>query len=94
MVTLCDTCDRVREVFQLPGRKDNNCGECSADIAMLISLHALITKANCQGESVTALETEAVPIIHRLLRRCEFGSYAFLCSNNAALPSSENSGRS
>jgi hypothetical protein len=81
---LCDTCDRVTEVFQLPGRKDSNCGECSDDIAMLVSLHAQIKNACRQGESAAELETEAKPILHRLLTRCKSASYGhvsfMLCS--------------
>lgn len=64
---ICETCDRVSEVFQLPGRKDRNCRECSADIAMLISLNALV---NC-GQLLSAeLDSKAKPIIRRLLVRC------------------------
>jgi hypothetical protein len=64
---ICETCDRVSEVFQLPGRKDRNCRECSADIAMLISLNALM---NC-GQLLSAeLESKAKPIIRRMLVRC------------------------
>jgi hypothetical protein len=76
VANLCDTCDRVSEVFQLPGRKDSNCVECSDDIAMLISLHALIKNATSQGESAAELETEAAPIIRRLTMRCQAGVFS------------------
>ena len=71
VIGLCDTCDHVREVFKLPGRKDSNCGECSDDIAMLISLHALIKSSKCQAKNAAELETEAEPILQRLLTRCK-----------------------
>ena len=73
MVGLCETCDRAGEVFQLPGRKDTNCGACTADIAMLISLHVLMKQANGEGESTAELETEAQPILRRLMARRKLG---------------------
>jgi hypothetical protein len=75
MVGVCETCDRAGEVFQLPGRKDSNCGACTADIAMLISLHVLMKQANNEGESTAVLETEAKPILQRLLARRKPGRY-------------------
>jgi len=75
MVGLCETCDRAGEVFQLPGRRDINCDVCTADIAMLISLHVLMKQANDEGESTAALETEAKPILQRLLARRKPGRY-------------------
>jgi hypothetical protein len=79
MVGLCDTCDRIGELFQLPGRDDNNCDECSTDIEAVISLVALINEANRTGESVAALETEAKPIIQKLITRCMAGNQYLPC---------------
>ena len=71
MIGLCETCDRVRKVFKLPGRKDRNCRECSDDIAMLMSLHALIKSAECQAKNAVELEIEAGLILQRLHTRCK-----------------------
>lgn len=73
MIGLCGTCDRVRKLFKLPGRKDSNCGECSNDIAMLISLHVLIRSAECQGKNAAKLEIEAGLILERFLTRYRTG---------------------
>jgi hypothetical protein len=79
MVGICETCDRIGDLFQLPGRDDSNCDECSANIEMVISLVALINEANRMGESVAALETEAKPIIQKLIARCVAGSQFLPC---------------
>ena len=72
---ICETCDRLGEVFELPGRKDRNCGECSADIAMLISLHTMMKHTDGQLRSAE-LERDAKRILERLLsRRTTSGSY-------------------
>jgi hypothetical protein len=81
MIGVCETCDRAGEVFQLPGREDVNCRVCTADIAMLLSLHVLMKQANGDGESTAELETEARPILHRLLARRKLGSYGPLFSH-------------
>jgi hypothetical protein len=75
MFGLCESCDRAGEVFQLPGRTDRNCTECTADIAMLISLHSLMRQANWDGEITAELEVQAQPILHRLLTRRRPGRY-------------------
>ena len=76
MLGLCDTCDRAGEVFELPGRRDKNCGACTADIAMLLSINVLMQQANGEGESTAALETEAKPIVNRLLARRKPGRHS------------------
>jgi hypothetical protein len=71
VIGICEACDRVRKVFKLPGRKDSNCRECSDDIAMLISLHALLKSAECQAKNAAELEIKTGPILRRLLTRCK-----------------------
>jgi hypothetical protein len=75
MFGLCESCDRAGEVFQLPGRTDRNCTECTADIAMLISLHGLMKQSSWDGEITAELEIQAQPILHRLLARRKPGRY-------------------
>ena len=74
---ICETCDRVGEVFQLPGRKDRNCDQCSADIAVLTSLHTMMKHTDGQLRSAE-LEREAKRILERLLSRCTIsGSFCW-----------------
>jgi hypothetical protein len=84
---VCDTCNRVSEVFQLPGRKDRNCNECSTDIAVVISLYPLMKNANYRPRSVE-LEHQVKPIIERLLSRCNTASYSCGSSGPLLLTSS------
>ena len=70
MTGICDTCERLGELFTLMGRKDRNCTVCSADIAMITSLYDRIKRANRERESAVELESEVKPILERLLARC------------------------
>ncbi len=79
MVGLCETCDRIGELFQLPGRDDSNCDECSTDIERVISFVALMNEANRAGESTDELEIEVKPIIQKLIARCEVGNHFLPC---------------
>jgi hypothetical protein len=80
MLGLCETCDRAGEVFELPGRKDRNCGACTADIAMLLSINVLMNQANAERESTALLEMEAKPILSRLLARRKPGRHSLYFS--------------
>ncbi len=45
MTGTCDSCDRVAELFELPGREDKNCSECDSDISTMIVLYEALNDA-------------------------------------------------
>ena len=65
----CATCGRHTELFELPGRKEKYCLECSADVATSILLAAEIDEAHRLGEDTGALVAEFVQMGRRLLAR-------------------------
>lgn len=67
----CSACGRDRELFELPGRKEKYCFECSADVATSILLAAEIDAANNSGEDTGGLVTEFLQIGRRLLARAQ-----------------------
>lgn len=74
MVTArCNGCARVRELFELPGRRDRYCFECSADVATVILLSTEIDQNRRAGEDARALESEVSALASRMLSRsrCE-----------------------
>jgi hypothetical protein len=79
MVGICETCDRMGDLFQLPGRDDSNCDECSSDIETVISFVALMKEADRAGESTDEMETQVKPIIQKLIARCAAGSQFLPC---------------
>ena len=76
----CETCGRLSELFQLPGRKDNNCAECNADISILVLLYRRLVTA--EGDHSADLEAQLVPILHKFLERSGPRAY----SNNSIWP--------
>lgn len=66
----CDSCDRVAEVFELPGREDKNCSECDADISTMVLLYEALKDAKRLGTDSTELESEVIEILLRYLQRC------------------------
>jgi hypothetical protein len=71
LVGPCDACGRLTELFQLPGRKDNNCPECNTDIATLVLLYGGLTIAQRGAENTAELEATLVLVLHRFLGRLE-----------------------
>jgi hypothetical protein len=67
----CATYGRHTEPFELPGRKEKYCFECSADVATSILLAAEIDEANRVGEDTGALVAEFVQMGRRLLARAQ-----------------------
>lgn len=69
MTGICDTCERLGELFRQIGRTDSNCSACSADIAMITSLYDHMKKAS--RERTLELEGEIAAVLMRLLGRCK-----------------------
>jgi len=69
----CSTCGRQAELFELPGRKEKYCLECSADIATSILLATEIDAATRSGEDKGGLVAEFVCLGRRLLARVQLG---------------------
>jgi len=67
----CATCGRHTELFELPGKKEKYCLECSADVATSILLAAEIDEAHRLGEDTGALVAEFVQLGRRLLARAQ-----------------------
>jgi hypothetical protein len=67
----CGVCGRVRDLFELPGRPEKFCLECSADLATVIQLNSEINAATREGMSVGALESEFSEISRRILARSQ-----------------------
>jgi hypothetical protein len=67
----CISCGRQSELFELPGRREKYCLECSADVATSILLSAEIDAANRLGEDTGALVAEFLQIGRRLLARAQ-----------------------
>jgi hypothetical protein len=67
----CGVCGRVRDLFELPGRPEKFCLECSADLATVILLNTEISAATRAGTSVHALESEFSEISRRILERSQ-----------------------
>jgi hypothetical protein len=67
----CEICGRVRDLFELPGRPEKFCLECSADLATVIQLSTEIGAAARAGGSTDALESELSEMSRRMLERSQ-----------------------
>jgi hypothetical protein len=67
----CSVCGRVEELFDLPGRTEKYCLECSADLATAMLLATEIDAATLAGNSAEALVSEFSAISTRLLDRSQ-----------------------
>jgi hypothetical protein len=65
----CAVCGRRTELFELPGRRDKYCLECSADVATSILLTTEIDAATISGEETAGLVAEFVQLKRRLLEK-------------------------
>jgi hypothetical protein len=54
----CGLCGRVRDLFELPGRPEKFCRECSADLATVTRLSTESGTATRAGRSTDTLESE------------------------------------
>jgi hypothetical protein len=69
--SLCSVCGRVEELFELPGRSEQYCLGCSADIAAATLLATEIDAATLAGQNVSFLISEYEQLGARLLGRSQ-----------------------
>jgi hypothetical protein len=67
----CGLCGRVRDLFELPGRPEKFCLQCSADLATVIQLSTEIGAATRAGRSTDTLESELSEMSRRMLERSQ-----------------------
>jgi hypothetical protein len=70
-VVQCAVCGSHAKLFELPGRSEKYCFECSADVATSILLTTEIDAATRSGEETAALVAEFVQLGRRLLSRAQ-----------------------
>ncbi len=73
----CSVCGRAVELFELPGRIDKSCLECSADLATAILLSTEIDAATLAGRNTNALVAEFAEISGRMLDRAQSAELGF-----------------
>jgi hypothetical protein len=74
----CSVCGRIEELFELPGRPEQYCLECRADIATVALLATEIDAATMAGKNASLLMSEFEQLGARLLGRsqsAELGSF-------------------
>jgi hypothetical protein len=64
-------CGRIEAIFELPGRTEKCCLECSADLATAILLSTEIDAATVAGRNTNALVSEFSEISSRMLERSQ-----------------------
>jgi hypothetical protein len=69
----CGLCGRVTDLFDLPGRPEKFCLECSADFATIALLSTEIGAATRAGISTDTLESELSAVSRRMLERSQSG---------------------
>jgi hypothetical protein len=67
----CCVCGHLGEVFELPGRFEKYCLECSADVAAVILLTTEIDAATLAGANANDLISEFTLINNRMLGRAQ-----------------------
>ena len=67
----CSVCGHRTELFELPGRDEKYCLECSADVASSILLTTEIDAATLAGRETNALVAEFEQLSSRLLARSQ-----------------------
>jgi len=65
----CGVCGHRTELFELPGRTEKYCLECSADVATSILLTTEIDAATLAGRETEGLVAEFAELGHRMLER-------------------------
>jgi hypothetical protein len=68
----CDVCRRRTELFELPGRREKYCLECSAEVATSILLTTEIDAATISGQDTAGLVAEFLQSRRRLLERARW----------------------
>ena len=67
----CGLCGRIPVLFELQGRPEKFCLECSADLATVIQLSTEIGAATRAGGSTDTLESELSEMSRRMLERSQ-----------------------
>jgi hypothetical protein len=67
----CSVCGRRTELFELPGRSEKYCLECSADVATSILLTTEIDAATLAGCETEHLVAEFAQLSARILERSQ-----------------------
>ena len=67
----CSVCGHCGEIFDLPGRFEKYCLECSADVAAVILLTTEIDAATLSGANTNDLVSEFTLISNRILDRAQ-----------------------
>ena len=67
----CGVCGHRTELFELPGRTEKYCLECSADVATSILLTTEIDAATLAGRETEGLIAEFAELSHRMLERSQ-----------------------
>lgn len=67
----CSVCGKRAELFELPGRIEKYCLECSADVATAILLTTEIDAATLDGRETQQLVAEFAQLSTRLLQRSQ-----------------------
>jgi hypothetical protein len=67
----CSVCGRKTELVELPGRLEQYCFACSADIATSMLLKAEIDAAILAGQDANGLLAECTQLSARLLERAQ-----------------------
>jgi hypothetical protein len=73
LIGRCSVCGRIAELFERPGRIDECCLACSADLATTILLTTEIDAATLAGRNTRALVYEFAEISSRVLSRAQSG---------------------
>jgi hypothetical protein len=71
LVGQCSVCGRVTELLELPGRTDQFCLSCSADVATVMLLGTEIDAATVAGRNTDGLVSEFNEISTRMLGRAQ-----------------------
>jgi hypothetical protein len=69
--TSCSVCGKNTELFELPGRAETYCLECSADVATSVLLVTEIDRATFAGQDAGNLLAELSQLSSRLLERAQ-----------------------
>ena len=70
-IAQCSICGHFEALFELPGRTEKCCLECSADLATAILLSTEIDAATLAGRNSNALVTEFTEVSSRMLERSQ-----------------------
>jgi hypothetical protein len=71
VVGRCGVCGRIARIWELPGRAETCCLECSADLAAALLLTTEIDAATLAGRGAEELVAEFGEISERMLERSQ-----------------------